>query len=181
MRAEPFSADKDKLVTIEWIEGKTDRLDIGKGIVKETFTRSTGGWHRFNDDKRGAWYCAFSRITAAREVAYHLKRLQDETDEPSKVRLQGIFADFIGIFRCAKRLPRGEGILRANLEIYPETQKFANKLRNEGARGIIYPSVRDRKGVCLAAFLPEIVQNARYEDCWKMSWNEEGEPSIEKI
>lgn len=81
IKAEPFFGDKDKLLTIEWIEGKTDRLNISRRIVNETFIRSTDGWRRFNDDKRGTWYCAFSRITAAKEVGYHLKRLQDDTDE----------------------------------------------------------------------------------------------------
>ena len=168
--------------TLERIKRRSAPFGAGMDIVNTTFINSTKGYSRFNDDKNGAWYCALDHDTAVREAAYHQKRRQSAMNEyGSPVILQEIFADFTGTFRCAKELPRGEGILGADPKTYKDTQKFANKLRDEGARGIIYPSVRNPNGFCFAVFSREAVQNVRYGDCWKMSWSEEGEPIMDKI
>ena len=197
IRADPFKSiagNTGKLLIIEHLERLTERSDmheqtydilpeLGMEIVNTAFTRSTDGYNRFNDDKRGAWYCALAHDTAVKEVAYNQKRNGEHTgDSGSEVILREIFADFTGTFRSAKGLPRGEGILGANRKkTYKYTQPFANKIRDEGARGIIYPSVRDPKGFCLVAFHREIVRNVRLGDRWKMSWNENGKLIMDKI
>lgn len=180
------TSDVDESLTLEDLDRQTAPLDAGMDIVNTTFINSTEGYSRFNDNKNGAWYCALDHDTAVEEKSYHQKRQLsamgwDVDGNKKGVVLQEIFANFTGIFRCAKRLPRGEGILEANLEIYKDTQKFAEKLRGEGARGIIYPSVRNENGFCLAAFSPEIVQNVQYGDRWRMRWNKKGKPIMEKI
>lgn len=186
--------NRNKLLALEWVEKLIDWPNIHEQaygivpsyisaeIVNTTFINSRGN-SRFNDDKQGVWYCAFEHDTAVKEVAYHRKRIQDETNDYGiEVVYREIFADFVGAFHDAQGLPRGEGILGPDPKTaYPLGQKLARKLRAEGGRGIIYPSVREPRGVCLVAFHQEIVQNARFGGLWKMSWNEEGEFSIDKM
>lgn len=139
--------------------------------------------NRFNDSERGAWYCALDSRTAIDEVAYHrtreLSRIGEYVDEPV---YQELLAGFIGDFHDARKLPRGEGILGEDpATAYPLGQDYANKLRAEGGRGIIYPSVRRKRGTCLVAFHPQIVQNLRPGDRWKIIWNGSPKYTVEKV
>lgn len=187
--------DRDKLLALEWVEKLIDWPNtheqvlgvvipsyVSAEIVSTTFINSRGN-SRFNDDTREVWYCAFEHDTAVEEVAYHRKRIQDETNDYGiEVMYREIFADFIGSFHDAQKLPRGIGILGTNPKTaYPLGQKLAHKLRTEGSHGIIYPSVRRPGGICLVAFHREIVQNVRLGYLWKMSWNKEGKFSIDRM
>ena len=138
--------------------------------------------NRFNDGKRGAWYCTLEHDTAIDEVAYHrtreLGRIGEYDDE---FLYQELLAGFIGEFHDARKLPRGEGILGDDpATAYPLGQDYANRLRAKGGRGIIYPSVRREGGTCLVAFHPQIVQNVRFGDRWKISWNGSPKYTAEK-
>lgn len=193
----PTIGEKGKLLVIEWIEGLTNPPGLRKlthatipayiisaEIVNTAFIRSMKYGNRFNDKTQGAWYCAFEHDVAVEEISYHHKRRQIHTDGYSGVSIfREIFADFTGTFRDARGLPRGKGILGTETDMaYPHGQKLARKLREEGARGIIYPSVRDPKErPCLAAFHKEIVQNARFGDLWKIRWDKEGKFSKNKM
>ena len=55
-------------------------------------------------------------------------------------------------------------------ELYPQQTPHLRQLRREGARGLIYPSVRRPGGVCLVAFEPHVVQNVRPAARWKLTW-----------
>ena len=185
---------------IKFVEGLTDGPDlheqlydnlsymshiVGAKIVNKVFKNSRRGYGRFDDKTQEVWYCAFEHDTAVKEKAYQLKCLQEETgeDESSGIYRE-VFADFTGAFHDARELPRDEGILGPDPETsYPLGQELAHKLRAEGGRGIVYPSVRDPngKGNCLVAFHREIVQNTWYGSLWKMSWSKEGKLSINEM
>ena len=204
-RADPFSlviGDRSKLLTVEQIKGLIDKTGSVHGSIRTyssakavriTFDKSMHKYNRFNDEEQGAWYCALEHDTAVKEMRYHCERRQDETRKRGQEGTDGyrkeiifreIFADFSGTFRDARGEPRDEGILGLDIKTaYPLGQQLAHKLRAEGARGIVYPSVRDseKKGTCLVAFHKEIVQNPRPGDCWKMSWNKDGEFNIDKM
>lgn len=71
----------------------------GSTFVNAAFTHTRPGGNRFNDEGRGAWYCAFTAQTAVSEVAYHLTheleaigRFDNITDYAE------LIADFIGLF-----------------------------------------------------------------------------------
>ena len=46
----------------------------GYTFINAAFTHTQPGGNRFNDEIRGAWYCAFEVETAIGEVSYHLSR-----------------------------------------------------------------------------------------------------------
>lgn len=135
------------------------------------YTRPTG--NRFNDQRRGAWYCAFDDLTVLEEVAYHRTRELHYTgyyyDEAC---YQALLADFIGPFADLRDVQPEPECLHADPEIgYPAGQTLAEALRNAGQSGLVYPSVRRRGGDCLAAFVPQIVQNLRPGAKWWLRWN----------
>lgn len=140
-------------------------------------TRPTG--NRFNDARRGAWYCAFDELTAIEEVAFHRTRelgfIGHFVDE---MPYQGLLADFIGTFPDIRGHPPGAGCLDPDPEVgYPAGQELARSLRAEGWSGLVYPSVRRRGGTCLVAFEPQIVQNVRPGAKWLLRWS--GTPDYE--
>lgn len=142
-----------------------------------TYTRPTG--NRFNSGQRGAWYCAWNTLTSAHEVGFHRTRelghIGRYEDEALYVEL---LADFIGDFPDL----RGEEnpALHENPDLgYPAGQKLAGRLRGEGHRGLIYPSVRHSSGRCFVAFDPGIVQNVRPGATWKLIWQGMQEFAIE--
>lgn len=138
------------------------------------YTRPEG--NRFNTASRGAWYCAFQDLTAIEEVGYHrtreLTRIGWYEDE---AEYQALLAGFMGEFHDLRGLgPRSTyaKALHDDPEIgYPAGQALAASLREQGARGVVYLSVRKKGGVCLAAFQPALVQNVRPGARWKFVWD----------
>ena len=134
------------------------------------YTRAEG--NRFNAGDRGAWYCAFDDLTAIAEVGFHrtreLTRIGRFEDEAV---YQSLLAGFIGDFHDLRKLAGTPDCLGSDpATAYPAGEALARELRREGSRGLIYPSVRRRRGVCLAAFEPHTVQNVRPGARWKLVW-----------
>lgn len=145
----------------------------GASYINAAFAYTRPEGNRFNDGTRGAWYCAFEDLTAIEEVAFHRTRELERIGVfEDKAVYQGLLADFIGDFYDARALPRGTGVLGEDPgKAYPIGQSLAKTLRANGARGLIYPSVRHPQGTCLAAFHPHSVQNVRLGARWTMTWD----------
>ena len=148
---------------------------INNAFIK---TRSTG--NRFNGPERGAWYAAFDVETALEEVAYHLTAELEAIGHFDNTTDYGeLLADFIGDFHDTRGLNPTPNWLNPGREIgYPAGQQLAAELRATGSRGLIYPSVRRPGGDCIAAFLPNVVQNLRQGGMWRLVW--QGTPVPEK-
>ncbi|WDR02661.1 RES family NAD+ phosphorylase [Devosia algicola] len=187
----PLVDDDDEMEILAVIEGLTNRrqraeqsglrdLDPrelifrawGQTHINAAFAYTRPEGNRFNDAGRGAWYCAFDDLTAIAEVAYHrtreLQRINHFVDEAI---YQVLLAGFLGDFRDLRGMDSGEPFLAADPAIaYPAGQALATQLRTEGARGLVYASVRKRGGICLVAFQPHLVQNVRPGARWKLNW-----------
>jgi hypothetical protein len=144
----------------------------GQSHINAAFTYTRAAGNRFNGGERGAWYCAWDALTSAAEVGFHRTReLGFIGQYVGEARYTELLADFIGDF------PDLHGDLRhAALDPdpavgYPAGQALAASLRREGARGLIYPSVRRKNGRCFVAFDPGIVQNVRPGASWKLIWS----------
>jgi hypothetical protein len=152
----------------------------GALFINAAFTHTRPGGNRFNDDRRGAWYCGFAAETALAEVGYHLTReleaigrFENSTDYAE------LLADFIGPFHDLRGTDRTEPCLHPDPAIgYPAGQALARELRAGGNNGIIYPSVRHAGGTCLAAFRPDLVQNLREGGIWRLEWQGTPTPAV---
>jgi hypothetical protein len=130
-------------------------------IVNAAFTHARPEGSRFNGPDRGAWYAGFSVVTSQVEVAFHKSEELKEIDwrEPETFLYTDFMSDFRGEFHDIRRSPRFKSALSP--VSYKASQRLAADLLSRGSLGIVYPSVRHRKGTCLACFRPALVNNVR--------------------
>ena len=141
----------------------------GISHINAAFTHTRSRGNRFNGEDRGAWYCAWDSITSLHEVGYHRTRELQFINQLQDIAIyRELLADFIGDF---PELDHGGAELDPDPAVgYPAGQAFATKLRRDGHRALIYPSVRCAGGRCLVAFDPSIVQNVRPGSAWRLTW-----------
>jgi RES domain-containing protein len=130
-------------------------------IINATFTHAHPLGGRFNSAGRGAWYAAFEIQTAQAEVAFHraaeLKEVGWKDEEISP------YIDYLADFRHEFHDIRGDPDFVDCLDpnSYNTSQTLGLKLLTSGSAGIVYPSVRNEDGVCIACFRPPLVLNVR--------------------
>jgi RES domain-containing protein len=130
-------------------------------IINATFTHAHPLGGRFNSAGRGAWYAAFEIQTAQAEVAFHraaeLKEVGWKDEEISP------YIDYLADFRHEFHDIRGDPDFVDCLDpnSYTTSQTLGLKLLTSGSAGIVYPSVRNEDGVCIACFRPPLVLNVR--------------------
>lgn len=125
---------------------------------------------RFHDGSFGAYYAAREFETAVAEVTYHqAQRLADSRDEPGWISdmrelIGGVKAELVDL--------RGGGFesLLAP-DDYAASQAFAHQRRDKGDNGIVYPSVRNRGGECIAAFWPDVVARPVQARHFRYHWD----------
>ena len=161
-------------------------------FINAAFTHVRPGGNRFNDERRGAWYCAFDVQTSLGEVAFHLTReldaigrYQNQTDYAEMI------ADFVGPFHDLTGFGMALPSLAPEIaSAYPAGQALARRLREPEAEhpdgagpasnGLVYPSVRCPGGTCLVAFRPGLVQNLRQGGIWRLRWTGGRTPSVSR-
>jgi len=157
----------------------------GHTFINAAFTYTRPGGNRFNDDERGAWYCAFLAETALAEVSFHLtKELEAINRFENVTDYAELIADFVGLFHDLR--DDGHAIdhsLHTDPAVaYPAGQALARWLRKEkGSPGLIYPSVRSPGGTCLVAFHTSLVQNLRQGAIWRLEWQGSPDPHISRL
>lgn len=114
---------------------------------------------RFNDGTFGAFYAAREFETAVAEKAFHTARFAAATaEEPGWL---GDWRELVGAvdarFVDVRDVSRFSPLLDPDVRRYDAAHAFARAAREEGADGIVYPSVRQPGGECIAAFWPDVV------------------------
>lgn len=199
----PLADDPDDLAILENIEGLTSaRLSVelpipggldpaellnashgyGWTYVNAAFcyTRSTG--NRFNGPERGAWYASYGTgavQTAQAEVSWHLTRELEATGVFVNVTAyRELLAGFTTEFHVLDG-PLDDEVLHADpVRAYPAGQILARDVLASGGNGLLYPSARQKHGMCLVAFRPYVVQNVRQGNTWVFEWTGTPQPSI---
>ncbi|MYM32339.1 RES domain-containing protein [Duganella sp. CY15W] len=149
-------------------------------IVNAAFTYAHPQGSRFNDGRRGAWYCAFDAETALAEVSFHKAVEYAEINRfDDSVQYQCMLADFTATFHDIRNQPRYSTSLAP--DSYIASQTLAERLLDGGSLGIIYPSVRREGGINLACFRPALVGNVRKGPVYRLTWQGSPVPKIEII
>lgn len=130
-------------------------------IVNAAFTHASPSGSRFNGPDRGAWYAALSLETSAIEVAFHKSQELREINWPDAETFQYVdfLADFRGEFHDLREYGQFKEVL--DPESYVASQELARGLLNAGSAGVVYSSVREKDGTCIACFRPALVNNVR--------------------
>lgn len=145
-------------------------------IVNAAFTHAHPAGGRFNGPERGAWYAGFELETAQAEIAFHKGQELTEINwqEPETFEFEDYQADFRADFHDIRRDGRYAGCLDPNS--YASSQGLARELLAAGSPGIVYPSVRRRKGTCICCFRPVLVTNVRRGRGVTITFNEAQSP-----
>jgi RES domain len=133
-------------------------------IINAAFTHARPGGSRFSGDDRGCWYAAFSLKAAQAEVAFHYGEGLREVNwmEEESVDYREYLADFRAEFHDLRSTQKDRAFEQfLQTDSYRASQQLGRRLLNEGSSGIIYPSVRQVGGTCVACFRPALVNNVR--------------------
>jgi hypothetical protein len=130
----------------------------GASYVMAAFTHRNPKGSRFSDGSYGVYYAARSLRTAVSETAYHFARFAaDAHDPPRYADMRVLVGRIDNRFADLDSLAAAERAALLAPDSYTASQPFGAALRSGGANGIVYPSVRDAGGQCVAAFTPRAV------------------------
>jgi hypothetical protein len=146
-------------------------------IVNAAFCHAHPLGSRFNGPDRGAWYAAFALETSQAEVAFHKSiELAEVNWFEERITYDDYLADFSADFHDL----RGDRQFADCLlpDSYVASQDLARQLLDAASLGVIYPSVRDTGGTCIACFRPALVMNVRKDQTYRFVWQGESTPEI---
>ena len=146
----------------------------GASYVMASFTHINRRGSRFSDGTFGVYYAAAELETAIAETVHHFEAFARDSGDPVRMEdmrvLVGMVAeDFEDVVALTK--PRRTRVL--DPDNYTASQAYARTLRNAGAMGVVYPSVRRVTGTCVGAFRPRAVGIPQQERHLKYRWNRE--------
>ena len=146
-------------------------------IVNAAFCHAHPLGSRFNGPDRGAWYAAFEIETAQAEVAFH-KWI--ELAEVNWFDADVTYDDYLADFSAGLHDIRGDERFADCLapDSYFASQDLAQRLLDNSSLGIVYPSVRRKRGTCLACFRPALAMNVRKGDTHRFIWSGKPKPRV---
>jgi hypothetical protein len=149
----------------------------GCGPIMAAFTHLNPNGSRFSDGSYGVFYCGRERQTAIAETRYHAGLFLAATNEAplrQQMRLYTVMArgEVVDL--------RGDAIVQAGLDPrnlapddYAPGTALGRAVRAASAPGIVYPSVRDPEGECLAALRTTMLRDCRHAAYLEYNWNGE--------
>jgi hypothetical protein len=147
----------------------------GWSFINAAFCHAKPPGNRFNDEDRGCWYAAFGPQdagTSEAEVTFHMANALREAGAASElVSYRQLLAGFSCRFHDLRGDPQHVSLDPDPAIGYPAGQALAKSIRAAGGNGILYPSVRFRGGMCLAALRPSVVQNVRQGEQRTFQWD----------
>lgn len=129
--------------------------------------------NRFNGPGRGAWYAALALQTCLAEVSFHmLRELERVNDFSATVDYAEMFASFAGRFVDLRKISSAAPCLDPEPAVgYPAGNTLANEVIAKGHNGIIYPSVRHKRGTpCCALSSRSTVGQAGKSSSIEVEW-----------
>lgn len=147
------------------------RFGPGYGPIMAALTHLNPLGSRFSDGTYGVFYCARSRVTAIAETRYHTARFLEATAEPpmrQQMRLYTVVAQ--GEVLDLRGDPKLD-LAVLSPDDYLAGQSLGRAVREAGAPGIAYPSVRDTEGECLAAFRTTLLRDCHHAAYLEYNWN----------
>jgi hypothetical protein len=151
-----------RLPQAEWVYGQPNA-----SIVMAAFLHVGPGGARFNGGDLGAWYASAAPVTAAVEVAHHMRR---EALARGVAGMQRQFRQYSARALGAYLDIRGQKDALAAVyapDSYAAGQALGKQVRAAGRAGILYDSVRHAGGVNVAVHRPrnvaDVVQADHFE------------------
>ncbi len=158
-----------KVPVAEWVTGPQASVIM----AAYCHPRLAGG--RFNGPERGAWYAARKLATAQAEIVYHrTAELAEIGVFETRLQMRLYLADFNASFYDLRSAA-------LDRDSYAPTQTLAADLLERGSNGVLYRSVRDDGGECIACFRPKLVGNVRPDAHFEYRWTGTRVPSVRRL
>lgn len=110
---------------------------------------------RFSDGRFGMWYCADRFEVALAETGFHFERFMRDTGEPAgDADFRELTCAVGGALHDLRKTDPENCLLPGD---WAPGQALGRRVRNEGADGVIYPSVRTTAGLAAGLFWPDCV------------------------
>ncbi len=151
---------------------KADRVSgANASVVMAPFTHVSPPGSRFADGSFGAYYAAESLETAIAETRYHRERFMRATREsPMELDMRSYLADIACELHDLRGL-RDRWPELYDPDSYVASQKLGRALREAGANGLAFDSVRRAGGSCVALFRPRLARNVRQGAHLRYAWD----------
>ncbi|RAK53002.1 RES domain-containing protein [Phenylobacterium deserti] len=146
----------------------------GASWVMASFTHVNPRGSRFSDGRFGVYYAARELETAIAETLHHFERFARDAGDPVRTEDMRVLVGTVdAVLEDVDALaePRRSAVL--DPESYAASRAYAAEVRDAGALGLVYPSVRRAGGRCVAAFTPRAVGVPRQERHLQYRWNGE--------
>src|SRR5262249_45409842 len=162
-----------RIPSAEWIVGRPMA-----SVIMAAFCHPDPQGARFNGADLGAWYAARSLQTAHAEVVHHRTiELEEIGVFDARLQMREYLADMDAAFHDIRGGDPGFAPLY-DPDSYIASQAFAQSLRDGGSNGVLYRSVRDEGGECVACFRPLVVTNVRQAAHFEYRWSGRRTPTI---
>jgi hypothetical protein len=139
------------------------------------FTHVNPKGSRFSDGTYGIYYAANRLQTAVAETVHHFARFaRDSHDPPRREDMRVLVGSIANDFHDVRTYSDDQQAELLNPNSYEASRPFGREVRERGAKGILYPSVRDREGLCAAAFWPDVIGIPVQERHLKYEWDGTG-------
>ncbi len=149
-------------------------------VVNAAFCHAHPLGSRFSGPDRGAWNARFALRTAQADVGFHKSvELVEAGWTQESVTYDDYLADFSAPFHDIRSAAGFAACL--NPQSYVISQALAERLLTDGSLGVVYPSVRDARGTCLACFRPALVTNVRRDATCRFTWDGTGPPVVIRV
>lgn len=163
---------RDQIGEISLVPPERRVTGPGATYVMAPFTHINSRGSRFADGTFGAYYAASELETSIAETVHHFEKIaRDSADPPRSEDMRVV----VGSFDAELEELRAQDEPRRSLILHPDdysaSQSWARGLREAGANGIVYPSVRQPGGECLAAFWPDVPAIPIQERHLQYHWN----------
>lgn len=146
------------------------RFGPGYGAIMAAFTHLNPDGSRFSDGLYGVFYAAHEKQTAVAETCYHSGNFLRATHQPPiQLQMRVYHVEISGQFHDICALDPADAILSPN--DYAASRVLGKRIRSQGAHGILYPSVRNAGGLCVATFKTTPLSNCRHASHMLYQWD----------
>jgi hypothetical protein len=135
----------------------------GTTPIMAAFTHPNPEGDRFTNGSYGVFYASLTIETAIAETSYHRVGFLAATDEPAQELDMRVYAVDLDAELHDIRGVRESHPAYYHPRSYAMSQELAAQLRDDGANGIAYLSVRHDGGECVAVFRARLLSNCRQE------------------
>jgi len=162
---------RDEVGNISLIPPDERLYGQGTTPIMAAFTHLNPDGSRFSNGTYGVFYCARDRTTAIAETRYHSALFMGATNEqPMRLQMRLYSVKVNGEVVDLRSAAIDEPAI-VDPHDYAYTQRIGRKMREEGAQGILYPSVRQPGGECVAALRTGILRACLHAAYLEYNWN----------